>query len=43
MQGIYNHVPEINPVSRIDNVAPILLLQFMVQVISHYQRFVLLH
>jgi len=33
MQGIYNYIPQTNHVSRVYSVAPVLYLQFMLQVI----------
>ena len=44
MHGIYNYIPETNHVSRVYNFEASLCLQFCsMNVISHVQRFVILH
>jgi hypothetical protein len=43
MQGIYNYISETNYVSRAYIVAAILQLQFMKNVIFHFEYLVLLH
>jgi hypothetical protein len=35
MQGMYNHIPETNHVSRVYSVAAVLWLQYIVQYIVH--------
>jgi hypothetical protein len=43
LQGIYNYIPKTNHVFRVYSVATVLYLPFMLHVISHVERFVLLH